>query len=624
MLHSNTADERTKKFIQQTLNFESNMYKLYFKHCCICHQRRLNMKTSNGICYRCQNKKNEMFYSYENKLLPTWKTKNDIIKYTLPSELQHLTLAEKLLIQRVSPLVPVIHIKNGILGIRGHVVSFFQDISGICTELPRLPTDITMIKVVRTGVTADGENIQNVFTVNRSRILNALKWLKQYNPLYKDIIVNESNLNWMTKCQSDTINHVIRIENSNDIDEDKDEGPSYRQVLQPQDELLHPENEYFGCISEDKTQIIFDGDRELTRLINKKIQDRNIQKLHWPPRDIKPISEFSDTKIFCLAFPWLFPGGIGDIKESRECDIDIADWAQNLLFYEDGRFAKDNLWCFFVLNYIQRHRNKSQSRWFVSDFVGDSPPNLETLQTKLLSGDQSFIDKLMYFGKVVPGSNAYWRSKKAELYSWINHHIEKGRGPPNIFMTLSCAEYFWPDLKRLLEHYIYITEGTKVDLDVNLHKLHQALNDYTIIVQEFFQIRVDEFLKTIGLEVFGIKHYWGRFEFAKSRGQIHLHLIGITNDATMINEKLWKLRNNKKQKTAFIANWVRSKFNCTAEIPKNCTTPDKFSSPCKTRFSQTSNIETDQQDLCMFCQIHNCSDYCLKSSTDNSTKNKVI
>jgi len=153
----------------------------------------------------------------------------------LPSELQHLTLAEKLLIQRVSPLVPVVHIKNGILGTRGHVVSFFQDMSGIFTELPRLPTDITMIKVVRTGVTADGENVQNVFTVNRSRILNALKWLKQHNPLYKDIIINESNLNWMTKSQSDTINHVIRIENNNDIDEDKDEGPSYQQVLQPQE-----------------------------------------------------------------------------------------------------------------------------------------------------------------------------------------------------------------------------------------------------------------------------------------------------------------------------------------------------------------------------------------------------
>jgi chromosome segregation ATPase len=42
------------------------------------------------------------------------------------TELQHLTMAEKLLIQRVSPLIPVIHIKNGILGSRGHVVSFFS------------------------------------------------------------------------------------------------------------------------------------------------------------------------------------------------------------------------------------------------------------------------------------------------------------------------------------------------------------------------------------------------------------------------------------------------------------------------------------------------------------------
>jgi len=114
------------------------------------------------------------------------------------------------------------------------------------------------------GVTADGENVQNVFTVNRSRVLNALKWLKQHNPLYEDIVINESNLNWMMKSQSDTINHVIRIENNNnnDIDEDKDKGPSYRQVLQPQDELLHHENEYYGCISEDKTQVIFDSGRE--------------------------------------------------------------------------------------------------------------------------------------------------------------------------------------------------------------------------------------------------------------------------------------------------------------------------------------------------------------------------
>ena len=52
-----------------------------------------------------------------------------------------------------------------------------------------------------------------------------------------------------------------------------------------------------------------------------------------------------------------------------------------------------------------------------------------------------------------------------------------------------------------------------------------------LILEQLFQECVYELIKIIGLEVFGIKHYWARFEFAKSRGQIHLHLLGITDDA---------------------------------------------------------------------------------------------
>jgi len=35
--------------------------------------------------------------------------------------------------------------------------------------------------------------------------------------------------------------------------------------------------------------------------------------------------------------------------------------------------------------------------------------------------------------------------------------------------------------------------------------------------------------------------------FANSRGQIHLHLLGITDDASIINKKLWKLRRQNKR-----------------------------------------------------------------------------
>jgi hypothetical protein len=179
-----------------------------------------------------------------------------------------------------------------------------------------------------------------------------------------------------------------------------------------------------------------------------------------------------------LAFPWLYPGGIGDIKESRLFDMEISDWVQNLLYYHDGRFAKEKLWCFFTLNYIYRRRNFSQSQWFVKEFTGNHLPSLEELQKMINDGNLSFIDKLMYFGKIIPGSASYWQSKKAELYSWINHHVEKGRGAPSIFLTLSFAEYFWPDIKRILQDFIEANTRRRIDLNKDFRLLNQVLNDY--------------------------------------------------------------------------------------------------------------------------------------------------
>lgn len=363
------------------------------------------------------------------------------------------------------------------------------------------------------------------------------------------------------------------------------------------------------------TQILSECDQTLSDAMYKVTSNGIIPRINWPTRDVKPISEYQDAKLFCLSFPWLYPGGVGDIKDCRKHKIDTAEWAENLLFYGDGRFAKDKQWCFFTLNYIQRHRNQSQSQWFVRDFIGQSPPSLEELQEKIESGDQTFVEKLMYFGKSVPGSAAYWRSKKSELYSWINHHIEKGRGAPNIFMTLSCAEYFWPDLKRILEDFILHAEGRKVNLELDHSTLNNVLNDYTLVVQEFFHLRVQEYFKTIGINVFGIKYYWGRFEFAKSRGQIHLHLLGITNNITAkdgIYTKLYKCKGNQKKQAKLLARWARSNFNMTAEVRNNTLHNSQKRSPCKKRFCQTKDLSTDQNELCHFCQIHKCSDYCMR------------
>jgi hypothetical protein len=51
---------------------------------------------------------------------------------------------------------------------------------------------------------------------------------------------------------------------------------------------------------------------------------------------------------------------------------------------------------------------------------------------------------------------------------------------------------------------------------------------YSVVVQEFFQIRVQHWIDTIGKQIFRIKHYYIRYEFAKGRGMIHAHILAIT------------------------------------------------------------------------------------------------
>ena len=214
----NNANDPKSRFLQQAFKFEQDMLNCKFKYCKVCHQRRLIMVTKTDVCSRCSSQKTVQLFTHENKALPTWTERNRVY-YNLPKELKNLTIAEKMLIQRVSPLIPVIHLKNGILGSRGHIVSFFQDLSTICNIFPRLPSEVSIVRVIRKSTTKAGDDVSKSFTVNRMRVLNALRWLKLHNPLYKDIEIDETRLNWLKGKKSATLNDCLVIEST--FDEEK-------------------------------------------------------------------------------------------------------------------------------------------------------------------------------------------------------------------------------------------------------------------------------------------------------------------------------------------------------------------------------------------------------------------
>jgi hypothetical protein len=75
----------------------------------------------------------------------------------------------------------------------------------------------------------------------------------------------------------------------------------------------------------------------------------------------------------------------------------------------------------------------------------------------------------------------------------------------------------------------------------------RALNDYSIVIQEYVQARVSDFLKNYAKEVFGIHHYYARFEFAKSRGQIHVNILamlGKKSNIIELNDLVYKERHD--------------------------------------------------------------------------------
>ena len=136
----------------------------------------------------------------------------------------------------------------------------------------------------------------------------------------------------------------------------------------------------------------------------------------------------------------------------------------------------------------------------------------------------------------------------------------------------------------------------------------ETVNDYTLIVQQLFQNRVRLWLKTIGKEIFGIEHYWVRYEFAPSRGQIHAHLLAITNHHAMWNH-YYQLE--ESQRPAFLCQWMEQNFDMATSVPVRVQSlcKETLNHPAKQTF-QDSSLDGSN---CLTClQQHSCSKYCLR------------
>ena len=360
--------------------------------CCQCCQMTgitINPSQKNGtLCTTCHSNKRRK----ENKIkdLPIWFDKDCIVQYHLPKELQNLREGEKLLIQQVSAYVPLLHLKDGQIGSRGHVCSFVQDISSICTVLPRLPNDVHFIKVVKKYLQEGGEVASKMFTIRKTSVLEALKWLKEYNLEYTNIEIKESNLDWIeNNKEQDLPPSLIQLDTDEGISNQPglvDLGPCHSQTLsglQQNSQEIEEAQTILGILPSLSAHIPKEKDAHIVNSLIDGLDQCNKSchtTIQFPYASPEPINEFEeDNSLFTRAFPWLFPGGLGDFGQFRDKKITVGDWARHLLYYKDGRFAKDRIWCFFVLDFVTRKKNQMSGGFFVDGFFREGPKTLEQL-----------------------------------------------------------------------------------------------------------------------------------------------------------------------------------------------------------------------------------------------------
>ena len=305
-------DELQQNKLSVMLEFEGTMLRVRHKHCTRCHKVSLYgwPDDKKSVCVHCAK---QLLTPVEREeimqnVYPTWKDESGAIHHELPEDLVGLTIAEQLLIQKASPLIPIMHIKNGTFGCKGHVCTFIQRVNETCRVLPRLPENCQVVKVIRTHITTGGTEVTKAYSIRRTKVLAALRWLKRYNIEYQDIEIDESNLDWMNGEEEAELNSVHVIDQIAEDDEEKDRGPAENQVFVPE-EQADQFIEASGSVNETDAPFIPQSDADLLESMKLAADDPHTARIEWPTILPEPISEYSDKKIFVMAFPWLYPGG---------------------------------------------------------------------------------------------------------------------------------------------------------------------------------------------------------------------------------------------------------------------------------------------------------------------------
>ena len=313
--------------------FEVEQMTYKFSCCEVCNERRLECKGMGNMCTRCRRDK---------KVPKVWSDENNMDPMVVPDELSEMSDAEQMLIARLAPTVHVHMLKHGGIASRGHCIAFPQAVQEPATILPRPPTEVNIIRVRRQGK----NDTHKDFRVRRHRVEGALRWLKDNNPAYGDIAIDDTRLQNLPA--DGELPNLRTVEFSETAEHTDDQGPAPQQLDAGETDSSDDSTVSGVILPEPGVNVQARVEAAINEVVSEPLESETevVQQgserpvIPWPTTDSNPASEFSTPYFFTMAFPCLFPYGKGDFHINRPVTCPtLHDWAEHLLWYKDERFA---------------------------------------------------------------------------------------------------------------------------------------------------------------------------------------------------------------------------------------------------------------------------------------------
>ncbi|XP_066913356.1 uncharacterized protein [Clytia hemisphaerica] len=264
----------------------------------------------------------------------------------------------------------------------------------------------------------------------------------------------------------------------------------------------------------------------------------------WKYADEEPLSELKTPGFFAQAFPSIFTGATCDFTHKPLVTVGLDEWIKHIYFQKDNRVSKHPFLKFFLYNLSLRKKALNNGNFLVAQQLTDSHISIEELQERFNNNDHSIPKKIIRMGSNLVNSDPYWNRCKRELDALLFFRRYSIGDLPSYFHTNSMAELHWAPLRQLLAKYLSSTcedtyDGILNKLNTDMHFLRRTVLQNLHIATLYFESRTINYYNTVAKELFDLTDYWFRFEFAKSRGQIHSHgLIFAETHAKNIEQAL--------------------------------------------------------------------------------------